>query len=249
MHPSCASRFLPVTSSCLAFYLGQTGIRLNALIKLLTWFGRPGGHRVSADELDLFCLCLPPPRSSEGGIDQGCATTRDRSGAPRLLVPLSHAPSPTPSAPDRDSNPYFTFDDVSDDERLSHRRSGLFAADLTTSRADLVSHTPFLSARKENRTRGRVVQGCNRLQALASWLTMDISGRRNIGALPTFTTRLRGVGRIEKTRRDFVVPPRFGSKGIGLQARIFSCVHVLASRLLLIEGGKRKGSGANYRGR
>lgn len=115
---------------------------------------------------------------------------------------------------------------------------------------DLVSHTPFLSAEKENRTRGRVVQGCNRLQALASWiLTMDISGRRNIGALPTFTTRLRGVGRIEKTRRDFVVPPRFGSKGIGLQARIFSCVHVLASRLLLIEGGKRKGSGANYRGR
>lgn len=139
MHPSCASRFLPVTSSCLAFYLGQTGIRLNALIKLLTWFGRPGGHRVSADELDLFCLCLPPPRSSEGGIDQGCATTRDRSGAPRLLVPLSHAPSPTPSAPDRDSNPYFTFDDVSDDERLSHRRSGLFAADLTTSRADRTS--------------------------------------------------------------------------------------------------------------
>lgn len=99
MHPSCASRFLPVTSSCLAFYLGQTGIRLNALIKLLTWFGRPGGHRVSADELDLFCLCLPPPRSSEGGIDQGCATTRDRSGAPRLLVPLSHAPSPTPRLP------------------------------------------------------------------------------------------------------------------------------------------------------
>lgn len=139
MHPSCASRFLPVTSSCLAFYLGQTGIRLNALIKLLTWFGRPGGHRVSADELDLFCLCLPPPRSSEGGIDQGCATTRDRSGAPRLLVPLSHAPSPTPSAPDRDSNPYFTFDDVSDDERLSHRRFGLFAADLTTSRADRTS--------------------------------------------------------------------------------------------------------------
>lgn len=114
---------------------------------------------------------------------------------------------------------------------------------------DLVSHTPFLSAGKENPTRGRVVQGCNRLQALASWLTMDISGRRNIGALPTFTTRLRGVGRIEKTRRDFVVPPRFGSKGVGLQARIFSCVHVLASRLLLIEGGKRKGSGANYRGR
>lgn len=32
----------------LAFYLGQTGIRLNALIKLLTSFGRPGGHRVSA---------------------------------------------------------------------------------------------------------------------------------------------------------------------------------------------------------
>lgn len=54
-------------------------------------------------------------------------------------------------------------------------------------RPDLVSHTPFLSAGKENRTRGRVVRGCNRLQALASWLTMDISGRRNIGALPTFT--------------------------------------------------------------
>jgi len=35
--------------SSLAFYLGQTRIRLNALIKLLTWYGRPGGHRVSAD--------------------------------------------------------------------------------------------------------------------------------------------------------------------------------------------------------
>lgn len=53
--PSCASRFLCVTSPCLAFYLGQTGIRLNALIKLLTSFRRPGGHRVSADEFDLFC--------------------------------------------------------------------------------------------------------------------------------------------------------------------------------------------------
>lgn len=29
------------------FYLGQTGIRLNALIKLLTSYGLPGGHRVS----------------------------------------------------------------------------------------------------------------------------------------------------------------------------------------------------------
>lgn len=122
MHPSCASRFLPVTSSCLAFYLGQTGIRLNALIKLLTWFGRPGGHRVSADELDLFCLCLPPPCSNqggeEGGTDRGCTRISSGEGpsrASRLFVPslLLH---------DRDSNPYFTFDDVSDDERLSYRR-------------------------------------------------------------------------------------------------------------------------------
>lgn len=45
---SRAQRFLRLTSSCLAFYLGQTGIRLNALIKLLTSFGRLGGHRVSA---------------------------------------------------------------------------------------------------------------------------------------------------------------------------------------------------------
>lgn len=45
---SRAQRFLRLTSSRLAFYLGQTGIRLNALIKLLTSFGRPGGHRVSA---------------------------------------------------------------------------------------------------------------------------------------------------------------------------------------------------------
>jgi hypothetical protein len=40
--------FCPLTSSRLAFYLGQTGIRLNALIKPLTSFGRPGGHRVYA---------------------------------------------------------------------------------------------------------------------------------------------------------------------------------------------------------
>ena len=45
---SRAQRFLRLISSCLAFYLGQTGIRLNALIKLLTSFGRLGGHRVSA---------------------------------------------------------------------------------------------------------------------------------------------------------------------------------------------------------
>jgi len=41
-------RFLRLTSSRLAFYLGQTGIQLNALIKLLTSFGPLGGHRVSA---------------------------------------------------------------------------------------------------------------------------------------------------------------------------------------------------------
>lgn len=45
---SRAPRFLRLNHSRLAFYLGQTGIRLNALIKLLTSFGRPGGHRVSA---------------------------------------------------------------------------------------------------------------------------------------------------------------------------------------------------------
>lgn len=59
---SRAQRFLRLTFSRLAFYLGQTGIRLNALIKLLTSFGRPGGHRVSAGwvrELALFC----PPSS------------------------------------------------------------------------------------------------------------------------------------------------------------------------------------------
>lgn len=99
MHPSCASRFLPVTSSCLAFYLGQTGIRLNALIKLLTWFGRPGGHRVSADELDLFCLCLPPPCSNqggeEGGTDRGCTRISSGEGPSRLLVSLSHPSSST----------------------------------------------------------------------------------------------------------------------------------------------------------
>lgn len=99
MHPSCASRFLPVTSSCLAFYLGQTGIRLNALIKLLTWFGWPGGHRVSADELDLFCLCLPPPCSNqggeEGGTDRGCTRISSGEGPSRLLVSLSHPSSST----------------------------------------------------------------------------------------------------------------------------------------------------------
>lgn len=31
------------------FYLGQTGIRLNALIKLLTWFGLPVGRLTTAD--------------------------------------------------------------------------------------------------------------------------------------------------------------------------------------------------------
>lgn len=46
--PSRAQCFLRLTSARLAFYLGQTGIRLNALIKPLTSFGRPGGHRVSA---------------------------------------------------------------------------------------------------------------------------------------------------------------------------------------------------------
>lgn len=45
--------FCAQASSRLAFYLGQTGIRLNALIKLLTSFGRPGGHRVFAGPL--FC--------------------------------------------------------------------------------------------------------------------------------------------------------------------------------------------------
>lgn len=45
---SRAQRFLRLNLLRLAFYLGQTGIRLNALIKLLTSFGRPGGHRVSA---------------------------------------------------------------------------------------------------------------------------------------------------------------------------------------------------------
>lgn len=44
---SRARRFLRLTASRLAFYLGQTGIRLNALIKLLTSYGWPGGHRVS----------------------------------------------------------------------------------------------------------------------------------------------------------------------------------------------------------
>lgn len=37
-----------------AFYFGQTGIRLNALIKLLTWFERPVGQRVFDDESATF---------------------------------------------------------------------------------------------------------------------------------------------------------------------------------------------------
>lgn len=47
-------RFLRLTSSRLDFYLGQTRIRLNALIKLLTSFGRPGGRRVSAGRAGPF---------------------------------------------------------------------------------------------------------------------------------------------------------------------------------------------------
>lgn len=108
---------------------------------------------------------------------------------------------------------------------------------------DLVSHTPFLSARKENRTRGRVVRGCNRLQALASWLTMDISGRRNIGALPTFTrcwSYRENASRFRCSASIRFEGNRITGENIFVRSR---------SRLLLIEGGKRKGSGANYRGR
>lgn len=143
MHPSCASRFLPVTSSCLAFYLGQTGIRLNALIKLLTWFGRPGGHRVSADELDLFCLRLPPSpspsveRGQEGGIDQGCTTTRrDLRGAPCSSTSRLFVPSPPPP---RLPIAIRILISRSTTCPTSGYLTRLFAADLTTSRADRTS--------------------------------------------------------------------------------------------------------------
>lgn len=57
--PSHARHFLRLTSSRLAFYLGQTGIRLNALIKLLTSFERPGGRRVSPRGTGRPVFCRP----------------------------------------------------------------------------------------------------------------------------------------------------------------------------------------------
>lgn len=153
---------MPVTSSCLAFYLGQTGIRLNALIKLLTWFGRPGGHRVSADEFDLFCHLSPPPPCPR--------SARSKRSPPTLIFvpPFWIAVRILISRSTTCSSDYLPA-------------VGLFAADLTTRRTRVAETSPsrctgFL-AEKETGRRTRCTNDRLATQAPASSLTMDISGR------------------------------------------------------------------------
>lgn len=79
--PQKSQSFLPVIGRRV-FYFGQTGILLNALIKLLTWFERPVAHRVSdnsgarqphflslpCDRRVLFCSYTRHDRHDHGGV-------------------------------------------------------------------------------------------------------------------------------------------------------------------------------------